>query len=266
MSKQLGQNFLVDPNSRQKILDCLSIEQNDRLWEIGPGIGAMTHMLVPKVEELTVFEIDKGFIRILEAEFGDKPNFHLVSGDFLKTWVDEKKRSKPDKILGNLPYNIASGIITDVIEYHADAEKMVFTIQTEVAQRLRSIPKEKNYGSLSVFVQSYANVTLCTSIGAGAFFPKPKVESTVVTLTQKRGQVPENRKEYSRFLKAAFSQRRKKLSNSLQTWDKTHVLGKNGINCILEKAGKLSSVRAQEVSVQEFIQLFCAFSQELGLE
>ena len=123
MSKKFGQNFLINRTNRERLISLMDIEEGMRVWEIGPGLGAITHMLLKKGVELTAFEIDKGFIKILnEMAFNDEENFALVEGDALKTLFKKKLLPLPDRIVGNLPYNVGSVMIAKLIEnsYYID--------------------------------------------------------------------------------------------------------------------------------------------------
>ncbi|MCE1196917.1 ribosomal RNA small subunit methyltransferase A, partial [bacterium] len=144
MSKRFGQNFLVDRNARERL--CAAVESASgtgeprHVWEIGPGIGSITSLLLEKGHRVTAFEIDHGFARILRDLFGDNPRFTLVEGDVLKTWEGQLAVGLPDIVFGNLPYNVALAIVGDLLESGRVPARMVFTVQKEAAQRIVSSP------------------------------------------------------------------------------------------------------------------------------
>ena len=130
MQKKFGQNFLVNPKARTRIVDMLDIHEAEEIWEIGPGLGCMTREILDKKASLTAFEIDRGFISVLNEIFSPElntGNFRIVSGDVLKTWQKEVHDKRPVKLFGNLPYNIASTFIADTIEHGFAFERCVFT-------------------------------------------------------------------------------------------------------------------------------------------
>lgn len=150
-----GQNYLINEHIREKIADALEIKENERVWEIGPGLGAMTTILLKKTNFLTVFEIDPKYSEILNEQFGQFTNLKIIKGDFVKTYKQE--RQNINKIFSNLPYNIASKIISTLIEDEI-LTHMVLTVQKELADRMLAKKGNKNYSSFTVLVQSHFNV------------------------------------------------------------------------------------------------------------
>ena len=157
MQKKFGQNFLINSEARKKLIDTLQVDENTSVWEVGPGLGAMTSEILERNAELTVFEIDRGFASLISNYFEDfakKDKFFLVEGDVLKTWKNHLEKTKiPDRFFGNLPYNIAATIIADTIENNVRFERCVFTVQKEVAQRMTAKPGQSDYSSFSVLCQ-----------------------------------------------------------------------------------------------------------------
>ena len=150
MQKKFGQNFLINQAARAKLIDALDINENTSVWEVGPGLGAMTSGLLKKGSDVTVFEIDRGFISLISRFFDDyskSGKFKIVEGDVLKTWYSqtEKGTKLPDRFFGNLPYNIAASIIADTIEKGIRFERCVFTVQKEVAVRMAAKPGSEDY-------------------------------------------------------------------------------------------------------------------------
>lgn len=217
MSKRFGQNFLIDKSARERLVDVLEIHEGNSIWEIGPGIGSITSLLLGKKCSVRAFEIDYGFIRVLERLFGQNPDFSLIAGDFLKTWEDEAEKSgKPDRIFGNLPYNAALSIIANLLEADFVPEKMIFTVQKEAALRIAGKPGNKDYSALSVLCSSVCDIKILYDIGASSFWPQPRVTSSVVAMKPRANPIAAaDRKGFSRFVRTAFSSRRKTLKNNI---------------------------------------------------
>ena len=219
VSKRLGQNFLIDRSVRSRIVKALEVEEGMQVWEIGPGIGAMTILLLEEKVRLTAFEIDYGFVRVLKGLFSEYENFCIVKGDVLKTLCSQK--NLPARIFGNLPYNSAFAIISDILEMEILPQHMVFTLQKEAAHRMVAGPGTKDYSSLSVLCTSVCDVRILFDIGSSAFWPRPRVTSSVVQLIPKKKSMSAlERKDFSDFVRAAFSSRRKTLRNTLRFWIK----------------------------------------------
>lgn len=156
MQKKFGQNFLINSNARTKLAENLDLQENMKVWEVGPGLGALTTEILKRKAKLTAFEIDRGFVSFLQEEIQPlfKENFEIVSGDVLKTWKDYySKNGIPDRFFGNLPYNVAATIIADMIENEVRFDKAVVTVQKEVALRMAAKPGTDDYSSFSVLCQ-----------------------------------------------------------------------------------------------------------------
>ncbi|MEI6873582.1 MAG: 16S rRNA (adenine(1518)-N(6)/adenine(1519)-N(6))-dimethyltransferase RsmA, partial [Spirochaetota bacterium] len=218
MSKRFGQNFLVNKAARERILDELGGKPGERVWEIGPGIGAMSAASLARGLSLTAFEIDHGFVRLLTRVFGDDPDFRLVSGDFLDTWKRElEETGRPDLVFGNLPYNAAAAIIAALIEGDLVPRRMAFTVQRESAQRMISKPGTKDYSAFSVLCASACKVRIAFDLGAASFWPQPRVTSSVVVfLPRPEPLLGSERKSFSTLVRLSFSSRRKTLRNNLK--------------------------------------------------
>ncbi len=263
MSKRFGQNFLVDRRARSRILDELKAEGNARVWEIGPGIGAMTAMALEAGLQVTAFEIDHGFVRLLNSCFGGRPGFRLVEGDFLRTWQAElEENGAPDRIFGNLPYSAANAIVCSLIEGGLVPPRIVFTMQKEAAQRMAAVPGTKDYSAYSVLCTSACKVRMAFDLGASSFWPAPRVTSTVVTLTPRPNPVGAgNRLAFSAFVRAAFSSRRKMLRNNLKAnpgvWARAAAsaqvgeAGPDPIEASLELLGIRTDVRAEALRPEQ---------------
>ena len=188
MQKKFGQNFLINPDARKKLIDCLDINENTKVWEIGPGLGAMTSEILERGADLTVFEIDRGFISLISEFFkpyAEKNKFRIIEGDVLKNWKKELERGKPDRLFGNLPYNIAATIIADTIENNIRFDKCLFTVQKEVAQRMCAKAGSEDYSSFSVLCNWAYDIKPVLDLNGNNFWPKPNVDSRAVMMTPK---------------------------------------------------------------------------------
>ncbi len=211
--KFLGQNFLINRGVREKIISLLSLQKEDELWEIGPGLGAMTALAVNKVTVLRAFEIDHAYGQILEAFFRKYPSFHLIRGDVLKTFTQEKTK-KTIKILGNLPYNIASAVIQEFIKQ--PFEIAVLLVQKELAQRMIATPREKNYSSFSVWCQCHFDIKTHGIVRPNSFYPAPRVDSMIISLRMKDSITHQLSVMLNHLLRSAFAARRKTLRNNFE--------------------------------------------------
>lgn len=260
MSKRFGQNFLIDRNARERLVEVLEISEESSVWEIGPGIGSITLLLLEKQCRVKAFEIDYGFIRVLEGLYGQNPAFSLVAGDFLKTWEAEAEKSgRPDRIFGNLPYNAALAIIADLLEEDFVPEKMVFTVQKEAALRIAGKPGNKDYSALSVLCSSVCDIKILYDIGASSFWPQPRVTSSVVVLKPRANPIAAtDRKGFSRFVRTAFSSRRKTLKNNIS--HDYPVLAEN-LETILQGMNLSPSIRAEALRPEQLWAVYEAARQ-----
>ncbi|MGL4524679.1 MAG: 16S rRNA (adenine(1518)-N(6)/adenine(1519)-N(6))-dimethyltransferase RsmA [Spirochaetia bacterium] len=250
--KFLGQNFLINRGVRKKILTLLDLDVQDELWEIGPGIGAMTALALPMVGQLKVFEIDHAYQQILINFFGHHTHFSLVKGDVLKTFKDESVQ-KTIKVLGNLPYNIAGAIIQEFLKQPMDIA--VLLVQKELAQRMNSATRQKSYSSFSVWVQSHFHISTHGIVKPHSFYPVPNVDSMIIKIKPTNLLKKEESALLDRLLRSAFSSRRKTLKNNL--------LGKNSrlveyfeashIHAACRHANMELAHRAEEFTPQQYI-------------
>ncbi len=256
MSKRFGQNFLISSAARSRIISALDLTPQSRVWEIGPGLGAMTHMVLEISNNLTVFEIDYGFIRYLKEAFLPLEGFKVISGDFVKTWENVLEQDgKPDIILGNLPYNSASAIIASLIEKKCITNTMVITVQKEMGQRMISLPGSKNYSSFSMLCQYAFKIENLGDLKPGSFYPSPDVTSTILKLTSHNLYPNIDSHLYFKIIRDLFQSRRKKIKNNLSRgWVGDHFSWD-----LLEKALLLADIspddRAENISVCSIVKL-----------
>ena len=266
-SKKFGQNFLITPASRNKIIDALDIN-NDSLsiWEIGPGIGAMTHMLLSRDAEISVFEIDYGFCGVLKSLFYENDNFHLIEGDFLKNWISyQEEIGIPDRIMGNLPYNVGSVMIANLIEKQCTPDVMVFTLQKEVAQRITAVPGSKNYSSFTLLCGMDYETQKIGDLNPGNFYPKPDVVSSIIKFV-KRSQplVPdEYREQFMEFVRDVFRSRRKTIKNNLLNGHFGVRHGKEAALELLEASSLNSNERGENLTAENILNFLVYVQSQL---
>lgn len=259
--KKFGQNFLVDQNILKKIVRLSGVNEETPVIEIGPGLGSLTEILLEQSKKVLAYEIDKDFIPILEQQFlNDK--FHLIEDDFLKRDVDSDiehflTQDQEVVVVSNLPYYITTPIIFKILEESTKIRRMVFMMQLEVARRMTSEPSTKDYNALSVIIQYMTHASFGMKIPKTVFIPEPNVDSAVIVLDRKstKDRVLDQQ-HFIRFVKAAFTQRRKTLVNNLYTF-----LNVDKINLIsdLEHLGYEGNIRAEKCKVEDFIKMHTYF-------
>jgi 16S rRNA (adenine1518-N6/adenine1519-N6)-dimethyltransferase len=249
--KSLGQNFLKDPHYLTKIADAAQVGPGDQVLEIGPGLGHLTNVLAGRAGKLVALELDERLVPLLRKDFEADSNVEIIEADALA--FDYGTLSGMWKVVANLPYYISTPIIQVLLEHRMRFTTLTLMLQKEVAERIAAPPGGKEYGFLSVLVQLYAKPRIEFTVPAGAFTPKPEVDSAVVTLLM-RGQmaVPlPDEQFFLRVVKAAFSQRRKTLRNSL----KQLGVPPETMQSVLTSTGIDLGRRAETLSVEEFGKL-----------
>lgn len=213
--KFFGQNFLVDDNISKKIVRQLEINESDTVLEIGPGRGALTKYIAGFCKSYIAIEIDKNISAELEATYREKGK--IINEDFLK--FDLRQFKKPVKIIGNLPYNIASEILFKLFDNRDIIECSVLMLQKEFARRLTAQPGTKDYGIMSVQTQVFSTPDIIFNVPPTVFFPKPKVESSVIKLSFSDKRIALYDKDiFKKLVRASFGKRRKTLKNSLKEY------------------------------------------------
>jgi 16S rRNA (adenine1518-N6/adenine1519-N6)-dimethyltransferase len=249
--KSLGQNFLLDGNMAKWIVGQLMIEPGDHIVEIGPGLGALTANFAQSGVSATLLEKDKLFAKFMESTFS-ADRMRVIKGDALECDVREFFPLGPVKVIGNLPYYLSTPILFHFTADPCPFERLVFTIQREVADRLVARPGTKEYGAISVLLQAKWNIARLRSLAPSLFFPRPQVESAVIRLTRRLPQeAPEiNWSQFTRLVKAGFAERRKQLRNNLS---KLYPM------VTIEEALAVSELggacRAEELSGEKWVEL-----------
>jgi 16S rRNA (adenine1518-N6/adenine1519-N6)-dimethyltransferase len=271
MRKQFGQNFLINGDARRRLLDALGIQSGDHVWEVGPGLGAMTAGLLERGAAVSAFEIDRGFIKALEEFFGDNPRFKVIPGDVLKTWpaawagLGTQNRGY---FLGNLPYNIAAALLGDFIEKNCFFTRMVVTVQREVARRMAAKPGSEDYSSLSVLCASAYTVHPLMVLKGASFYPAPRIDSQGVLFVLRRDIDPAAYPPFFKpLVRSLFAARRKTVKNNLQSFMNSGIINNAELSIqdlsleILEKAGINPNERAENLGIHEFLVLAAALTR-----
>lgn len=246
--KSLGQNFLTDPRYLRKIVEAAQVSDQDLVVEIGPGLGHLTRELAARARKLIVIELDDRLIPLLNGEFGSSANVEIVHADALQ--YDYGSLPGTGKVVANLPYYISTPIIQRLITHRSRFSSLTLMLQREVAERIAAEPGGKEYGYLSVLVQYFAIPRLEFTVPAGAFTPRPKVDSAVLTLVMRERpeHIVADEDLFLRVVKAAFSQRRKTLRNSLSQLGHPREL----MDAVRAGTGIDPGRRAETLSVVEF--------------
>jgi 16S rRNA (adenine1518-N6/adenine1519-N6)-dimethyltransferase len=248
--KHLGQHFLNDRNIAARIADAIPDNQIP-LLEIGPGMGMLTGFLLQRPNPLKLVEIDKESVAWLKDHYPQIDANDLIQHDFLKLDLSEIYQ-EPFGIVGNFPYNISSQILFSLVENHQSIPLLCGMFQKEVAERIAVKSGNKQYGILSVLLQTWYEVKLLFIVNQQSFSPPPKVLSGVVLITRKPVPPPvSDQKLYIRIVKAAFSQRRKMLKNSMLTGFRADV------------RFSFETLRAEQLSVDDYITLYHEIKPQL---
>ena len=260
--KKLGQHFLVDEAVVRSIAAALELKPDMPVLEIGPGIGTLTQQLAMTGAKVTAIELDRRCIEIMATTLKAYDNVQVVQGDVLSIDFKTVMGDGAFYIAGNLPYYITTPIVMKILEERVPAEKMVFMVQKEVADRMTSPPGSKDYGALSVAVQYYTEACKLFDVPAGAFLPPPAVNSAVILCTLRKippVSIP-SEKLFFRVVRAAFGQRRKTLANSLQGcgFDKATT------SVMLKATGIDGTRRGETLSMEEFAALSRACHENQG--
>lgn len=266
LSKSLGQNFLIDKNIRDQIVEGSMIGPDDLVIEIGPGVGVLTQLLAEHAAQVIAIEIDRSLIPILKETLEDYPNTKVINEDVLRCDLKELIAAHQPKgavrFVGNLPYYITTPIIMKILEDRVPADSITVMVQKEVADRLQSLPGKKTYGAITVAVQYYCEVSKVVSAPKEVFYPRPKVDSTVIRLDIRK-ECPVKLLDEAAFfavVKAGFGQRRKTLHNALTG---IYGLDKAQTGAILEKVGIDGNRRAETLNMDEFALLANTITKEM---
>lgn len=259
--KRFGQHFL-EPAWVAKLVDSIDLAPGDTVLEIGPGRGALTHVIAPKVRRLVAVEIDRDLAADLQSDFHLTPAVRIVTGNILDVDLGEllANEATPVRVVGNLPYNVSSPILFGLLKSHGGGSRFsdaTLMLQREVADRLVAQPGTGEYGVLSIQTAVHADVERLMTLPPGAFRPPPKVTSAVVRLRFRPPSVDADQLvRFERLVRGIFTQRRKTLLNALKP-----VVGQEAENTrqVLEREGIDPSRRPETLSVAELTRLCYIF-------
>lgn len=256
-SKSLGQNFLIDGNIINKIVNAADLDDNTGVIEIGPGFGTLTQGLCSKAKKVVAIEIDTS-LKPVHIDTLCYDNLKIIYDDFMKIdvnkLIEEEFNGMNVKLVANLPYYITTPIIMKVLEDKINIKGLTVMVQKEVAQRLSAKPGNKDYGAISLAVEYRANAHISLIVPKTVFMPKPKVDSAVITidvLDEPRVKVKDE-KALFRVIRAAFGQRRKTVHNSLSS---NLNIDKETIKLALEKVNIDPGIRAEQLTVYDFAKI-----------
>ncbi len=258
--KRYGQNFLIDGNVLDKIMDAADITKEDHVIEIGPGIGSMTQYLCERAGRVTAVEIDRELIPILEETLKDYENVSIINDDILKTDIEklltQEGRVTRAKVVANLPYYITTPIVMGLLENHVPLKSVTVMVQKEVAERMIAGPGGKEYGALSLAVRYYTDPHIVANVPPNCFMPRPKVGSAVIKLDiyDKPPVSVSNEALMFKLIRAAFNQRRKTLANSIANASGLDF-SKEDVIKALNGMGLNGNIRGEALDLDDFARL-----------
>lgn len=251
--KSLGQNFLIDKNFVDKIVDAAEIE-GENVLEIGPGIGTISYEMAKTAKKVVVIEIDKSLIPILEQNLEEFDNVKIINEDILKVdlakLVEEEFAGESFKVVSNLPYYITTPIIEKLITTGLPCKDMTIMVQKEVGQRMVASEVDKEYSSLSVFIKFYTEAKTLVNLPKSVFMPQPKIDSTILNLKLRIYDENVDQETLFKLVRAGFNKRRKTILNSM-----SDVVDKEDLKLAFEKTGLKANLRAENLSIDDYINL-----------
>lgn len=270
---KLGQNFLIDLNLLELIVRAAELDSTDAVLEVGTGTGSLTAQLALRSGAVCTVEIDTGLAPVARQIVGDAPNVRFIHGDclakkselnpeMLSAWdeVTAKHRCTRRKLVANLPYSIATPLVSNLLVAGIPVERMVVMVQWEIAERMSATPGTKDYNALSVLVQSTADVSTVRKVPPSSFYPAPKVDSAIVMIkpnAEKRAKVGDVLK-FRIFLRDLYVHRRKNLRQALSGWP-TGARDKKDVDAKLAAIGIDGTVRSEALGLDDHLKLCAAF-------
>ena len=258
-NKDLGQNFLIDDNVIENIVESAEINEKDFVIEIGPGLGTLTSRLVEKAGKVIAIELDKKMLQILNDRFALYDNFSLINEDVLKVDLNnliqqENTQNYTVKIVANLPYYITTPIVMKLLEEKLNIDSITVMVQKEVADRLTETPGGKNTGAITYCVYYYAEPKEVLTVPNTSFVPEPKVDSEVIKLNIRKEPPVDlvDEKMFFKVVKASFMQRRKTLLNGLAN---SGIASKEKLKEILLELNLSENVRGESLSIEKFAEI-----------
>lgn len=256
--KRLGQNFLIDENIFNKIVELAKLSKDIGVVEVGPGIGGLTEHLLKNSKKVLAFEIDNDMVNVLDSELSSYSNLKVINKDFLTVNLDEELEFLADcsevVMVANLPYYITTPIITKLIEENSKITKMYLMVQKEVGDRLSAKPKTKDYNALSVFMEYKSKTKVEFKVSPNSFWPAPKVDSVVISVLKAKSDYSvKNERKFMQFIRACFIQKRKTLFNNLSS---SFPQDKEKIRKVLNELNYLKQIRGEELSLKELHNIY----------
>jgi len=248
--KGFGQNFIIDPSVVEKIARVSGINETTNVIEVGPGIGALTEQLALKAKSVTAYEIDPRCIEVLADTMSPYPNVTVILKDFLEVSADELPEGELT-LCANLPYYVTTPILFHILENLPKITSFTIMVQKEVADRFVAKPSTKDYNALSIIVQTLYEVKNVMNVPKGVFLPRPNVDSAVVRFVRRSVLPVEDPDRFFKLVKTSFTQRRKTLANNLK-----ELGNQEKIQSSILKAGLQESVRAEALTLAEFVKLY----------
>ena len=264
--KGLGQHFLVNENAADRIVEAALECEPEGIVEIGPGLGVLTRRLVTATVPVVAIEIDESMRGEIERVQEESANLTVLYQDVLEVDLSEYTASGRQVAVGNIPYQITSPLLEQLLTIEPPFAAIVLMVQREVARRLRAEPATKDYGALTLLARFYAGMPeVIAELSPGSFLPPPKVDSTVLRLTPRRPPIeePERQRLFFKVVKAAFGQRRKQLGNAL-SGSPYFELEKSAARTALGRAGIETSRRGETLSLEELVTLTACVEEVLG--
>lgn len=251
--KKYGQNFIIDPNIITKIVSNANIDNHTTVIEVGPGIGALSQGLCEVAKKVLAFEIDEDMVNVLKNEFKEIDNFYLTHQDFLTVDLKDVLEDLDHvKVVANLPYYITSKLLEKMaIEGSDKIEELIVMVQKDVAIKMATSEDLRDRLPLTLFLKSIGEVSILFDVPAGVFDPKPHVDSSILCVRFNKECRIENKAQFYNFLKLAFNQRRKTLSNNLK-----QVKFNKPLKEILEQLNQPESVRSEALSIDDLYTIF----------
>lgn len=256
-SKALGQNFLINPSVCPRMAEAAITDDNTGILEIGPGIGVLTNELCLRAKKVVAVELDKRLIPVLGETLGEYDNLKVINADVmaldLNKLIEEEFGGMRVAVCANLPYYITSPILMKLLEERLPIDSITVMVQKEAALRLCAEEGARDSSAITLAVRYYASPELLFHVSAGSFMPAPKVDSAVIQLTLRKPEYPpKDEKLMFRVIKAAFSQRRKTISNSIASG---MSLDKSELRDILEEAGVQPTARAEKLTLRDYARI-----------
>lgn len=260
--KSLGQNFLTNEKVLDGIVDASGLQADEIAIEIGPGIGALTEKLAQVAQKVYAFEIDENLIPVLADTLQYYDNIEVINQDILKVDLDQfvkdhNLEGKTIKVVANLPYYITTPIMLNLINSDYPFQSLVLMMQKEVAERITANPGHREYGSLTIAVQTQMKARIDRIVGRNSFIPRPKVDSAVAVLDRlPKAEIDiDDPVFFSKVVRSSFAHKRKSLMNNLLNWQGRTDESREKIKAIFEKCGIAENARAEQVSIDQFKQM-----------